>query len=179
MNTIVIDTRQQKFKHEAKHQYFESMGYKVIRSKLPCGDYSFLQDMSVSVDSKASIYEIASNICGKQHERFVRELTLAKDHGIKLYILVENDGEYVDKMKQIYNKPVDCIDDLFSWKNKRAFIYYKGKQKYPNCVKGSTLAKSMMTIEKKYGCTFVFCRTNEAGKRVIELLNGGRKNDGQ
>ena len=35
---------------------------------------------------------------------------------------------------------------------------------------GKTLAKSMLTMQLKYGVEFVFCRPEEAGKKIIELL---------
>ena len=70
MITLIEDTRNQPGKHKAKNEYWKSQGIKVIRSKLPCGDYALLTDMSTVVDSKKGIDELVSNLCGKQHERF-------------------------------------------------------------------------------------------------------------
>ena len=89
-----------------------------------------------------------------------------------MYVLIEDDGGYCDKKQTIYNKPVTCIEDLFSWKNPRLFIWQKGKHKYPSATKGQTLAKAMLSMELKYGVKFEFCKKSESGKRVIELLEG-------
>ena len=37
---------------------------------------------------------------------------------------------------------------------------------------GETLSKIMETLEKKYGCEFMFCDKLHTGKRIIELLGG-------
>jgi ribosome-associated protein len=193
---IICDVNQKKNKHNLKHEYFKSHGYELRSCGLPVADYvlvndavedllarkdkrgiavkkmDFLGTYDVAVDTKQDMQEIIGNVCGKQHDRFRDELMLAKNNGIKLYVLIEDDGGYCDRRETVYNKPCTCIDDVFSWKNPRAFIFYKGKQKYPRATKGSTLAKAMITCEKKYGCEFRFCRSKDAGKVVLELLNG-------
>ena len=58
---ILEDTRQQAAKHENKHSYFASEGITIVRSKLPFGDYA-LWGGTISVDTKASVEEIAANI---------------------------------------------------------------------------------------------------------------------
>lgn len=50
--TIVMDTREQKGKHDHVTKRFEELGYKIVRSKLLCGDYTYLQNMSICVDTK-------------------------------------------------------------------------------------------------------------------------------
>ena len=60
MMTIISDTRQQAGKHTLKEEYFERNGIKVIRSKLPVGDYANIKDLSVVVDTKANIQEVIS-----------------------------------------------------------------------------------------------------------------------
>lgn len=170
MITLLEDTRNKIGFHKIKNEYFESQGIKVLRSKLPVGDYSRMDNMSVVVDSKESIQELIMDICGKQHERFVRELELAQSNGIKLIILVENEAGWVDKKETIYNEVVRSIDDLFHWVNPRLFIFYKGKQKYPRATRGRTIAKCCLTLEKKYGVEFRFCRPSESGKQILEIL---------
>lgn len=193
--TIIEDVAQKQNKHKKKNDYWKSNGIEVIRHPLPVGDYilmnekvkdvidrkekrgipvkkmDFLGTYDVCVDSKFSIQELISDICGKQHERFRDELILAKNNGVKLYILVEDDGGYCDKKQTIYNKPVTCIEDLFSWKNPRAFIWVKGKQKYPTATKGGTIAKACITMREKYGVDFLFCKSKDSGKEIVRLLN--------
>ena len=170
MRTLMIDTRQQVGKHTIKDKYFESVGVPIVRSKLPVGDYGCMQNMSVVVDTKKDIQELVSDICGKQHERFRRELELAQDNGIKLYVIVENRGGYVDKKQTIYNSAVTDLDNLHGWKNPRLFLFRNGRQLYPTATKGITLQKACHTMQKKYGVTFLFCTPEESGKKILELL---------
>ena len=197
---LLEDKNQKPSKHTIKHEYWKKHGIEVDSSyRLPCGDYIILTDKvadvinrknerripvkmmdfvgtyNVVVDTKKDIQELVSDICGKQHERFRDELIFAQNNGIKLYILVENEFEWINQKKGICNNPVNNLNDLMHWKNKRAFIWKNGKQVYPNATKGSALAKACMTIEKKYGCKFVFCRPSEAGSRVVYLLENGEE----
>ena len=168
---ILEDTRNQVGKHDLKGEYFLKNGIEIRRTKLYVGDYTLPTNQSVCVDTKKDIQELIGDICGKQHERFRNELIRAQESGIKLIILVEDDGGYCDYKKTIYNKPVTCVDDLFRWANPRLFIWYKGKQKYPGATKGSVLAKACKTMMVKYDVDFQFCRKVEAGQKIIELLN--------
>lgn len=153
----------------------------------------FLGTYNVSVDTKKNIDELAENVCGPSHARFRDEVILAQNNGIKLYILVENEGGLIKGTKDIYNPHIDSLDKLHSWKNPRAFVMqrsteimgygkngkpqYKRVQKYPRAVKGEQLMKACMTMEKKYGCKFLFCKPEEAGEKIIELLTRSDSNE--
>lgn len=150
--TIIEDTRQQSGKHELKHKYFADNDIKVVRSKLPVGDYANIKNMSVIVDTKKDIQEIIGNVT-KGHKRFISECDLATESDIQLIILIENTDN------------VTCINDLYRWYNKRLRFQ-------PKATKGRTLAKILMGIEMRHGVKFEFCHPCEAGKRVIELLEG-------
>ena len=147
---IQEDSRQQAGKHELKHSYFSSMNIGVVRCKLPFGDYAPVPP--VSVDTKASMDEIAANICGKEHKRFINECKAARAAGCQLIILVENEVGISDLSK------------VRLWKNPRS-VYS------PNCVQGPRLQKAMQTISERYGVRFEFCAPEEAGQRVVELIN--------
>ena len=111
----------------------------------------------------------------KRHGFFHRGLIRAKQYGVKLYILVEEDG-------------IRDVHDVFRWTNPRLLImknsdefigfYGNGRPKfrkvqaYPKAMPGQTLARAMLTIERRYGCKFVFCDKNDAGKKIVELLEG-------
>ena len=193
---IFEDMGQKEDKHIVKNQWFYENGIEVVRVPVPIGDYfiandkamdvlkrkekrgnkpkkmDFLGTYSVAVDTKENIGEIINNICGKAHGRFRDECILAQNNGIQLYILVENEDG------------VTCIDDLFKWQNPRLHRYNKIKymhnlgkwqhiklpQKPPT--KGETLAKAMITMEKEYGVIFLFCHPNDAGEKIIKLLEG-------
>ena len=143
------DTRQKVGKHEAKHAWFEANGVELVRCKLPFGDYAPLPP--VSVDTKESMDEIAANICGKEHARFVRECKAAKAAGCQLIILVENEVDVSD------------ISEVHTWVNPRA-IYS------PNCVQGDRLQKAMETISERYGVQFMFCRPEDAGEVIKDIM---------
>lgn len=148
---ILEDTRQQAQKHELKHDYFASEGIEVVRTKLPFGDYA-LWGSSIAVDTKANVEEIAQNIGGAEHARFREECKLAKKLGGKLVILIENDDGF------------DSIDAVTAWVNPNV-------RKTSRSIEGPRLAKAMRTMSERYGVEFMFCRPEEAGKIILELLN--------
>lgn len=131
-------------------------------------DYCFQNDIP-----EGALKEF-QNLYIKRHGFFHRGLLRAKNYGVKLYILVENEDGVTD------------IDSLFRWVNPRRKIMvnssevigytkagkprYKKVQKYPNCMMGEQLAKACLTMEKKYGCTFLFCKPEEAAPKIIEIL---------
>jgi ribosome-associated protein len=191
---LIEDKGQKEGQHILKNHYFENNEIEVLRAPLPVGDYiiaddkvsdvihrkakrnmevkkmDFLGTYSVAVDTKKDMQEIIGNICGKSHPRFRDECILAQNNGIKLYVLIENaDG-------------VKSVEDVFKWRNQRLERYNRIKYmqrcgKWLNAsipitppTSGKTLAKSMLTMQLKYGVEFVFCRPEEAGKKVIELL---------
>ena len=195
---LIEDSNNKVGKHDLKNAWWSLNGYKVVRCRLPVGDYvlanekiedvferkakrgiptkmlDFLGTYDVCVDVKNSVNELCQDI-QQDHARFKDELVLAQNNGIKLYILVENKGTYLNSKKTIWNENVTCIQDLFKWKNPRAFIFRHGQQLYPNCAKGEWIAKCCITMEKKYGCKFVFCKPDEAAELIVKILQGEYK----
>ena len=167
---ILEDTRNESGKHKIKNQYFERMGITVNRTKLYCGDYTLPTNQEICIDTKKDIAELVSDICGKQHIRFRDECIRAKESGIKLIILVENRGGYLDKKCTIYNPTIYDLESLHNWKNPRAFITRGGRQVYPTATKGIVLQKACMTMQLKYGVEFQFCKPEQSGRRILELL---------
>lgn len=147
---IQEDTRQKTDKHNLKHRWFESSGVKVVRSKLPFGDYAPVPP--VSIDTKEDMEEIAGNICGKEHKRFINECKAARDAGCQLIILVENTIGITD------------ITQVHKWINPR--VIYS-----PNCVQGPRLQKAMETISERYGTTFLFCTPEQSGEIITGILS--------
>lgn len=145
----------------------------------------FVGTYNICVDTKCGIEEILGNICGasKEHSRFRDECILAQNNGIKLIILVENRGKYLDKKCTIYNPTIYDLESLHNWKNPRAFITRGGRQVYPTATKGIVLQKACMTMQMKYGVEFKFCRPDQSGEMILELLgvkgeeNGRRKKE--
>ena len=157
---IQEDTRQKQKHHIRKEQWFESHGIKIVHSKCIVGDYIIPSDGSISVDTKKDIGELYQNLV-QSHNRFVSECNLADELGIKLYILVENEDG------------IKCLDDVLNWKNPQYFVYLKRQRQGVKCkppVSNISLIKMARTIEKKYGCTFLFCSPLESAERIYRLL---------
>lgn len=147
---IQEDTRQKTDKHNLKHKWFESSGVKVVRSKLPFGDYAPVPP--VSIDTKENMDEIAGNICGKEHRRFINECKAARDAGCQLFILVENTVGIAD------------VTQVHKWMNPR--VIYS-----PRCVQGPRLQKAMETISERYGTIFLFCTPEQSGEIITGILS--------
>lgn len=184
--------------HIGKNNWFTSQGIEVKRFPLPVGDYilctdavadviarkekrridvkkmDFLGSYNVSVDTKKDMQEICGNVCGQQHARFRDECILAQNNGIKLYVLVEN------------TEGIASINDVFRWQNPRIHRYNKIKYmhnigkwqttKLPKAppTSGQVLAKALLTMQLKYGVEFLFCRPEQAGAKILELLGADK-----
>ncbi len=146
---IQVDTREQKYDHVTN--YLDSQGIKWVKSKCVVGDYVNLENPMVVVDRKKDLQEVAGNVC-QQHDRFVRELELAKELGFKLIILVEDPS-------------ITTLSNVCSWYNFR-------RRKNPKAISGRTLYKIMKTIQDKYGIEWEFCKKEKCGERIVELLGG-------
>lgn len=147
---IIIDTRQQANKHKHKETVWVQLGVQTVRSKLIVGDYARLDNLTVSVDTKKDIVEVAGNICGKQHERFRAECELARKCNIRLVVLIEE---------------TPPRGDLTLWQSPKT---RSGK---PFChVKGAVLQKAMRTMTERYGVEFEFTTKEKAPFRVLEIL---------
>lgn len=192
---LIEDKAQKEGQHVTKNHYWEEQGVLVQRHPLAVGDYiianekvldvisrktkrgmaikkmDFLGTYTATVDTKKDMMELYGDVIGKQHARFRDECILAQNNGIKLYILVEN----TDGLKE--------VRDVFKWQNPRMHRYNKIRYmhnigKWENIplpskppVSGEQFAKSLLTMELKYGVKFVFCKPSEAGQKVIELLS--------
>lgn len=191
---ILLEDQGQKLnKHTVKNNFWRNSGIEVTRVPLPCGDYvianekiidvinrkakrgvalkkmDFLGTYKVCVDTKQDMAELYSDLFA-DHERFRDECILAQNNGIQLYVLVENEDK------------ITCIEDVFKWNNPRtkrynliAYMHRQGKwqnvplpKKPP--VPSPQMAKTLMSMEQKYGVKFVFCTPNRAGSTVVKLL---------
>lgn len=152
---IFEDTRQQAGKHENIHKYCEKHGIRIVRSKLAVGDYMLAGEGGggISVDSKQSVAEIASN-CFQEHDRFRAECLLAKECGIQLIVLIEE------------TLPGGRLD------NWRSPIGWDGLPMHR--FRPEVLRKVMLTMQEEYGVKFRFCHPNSTGKQLIEYLTGVR-----
>ena len=155
---ILEDSRQQAGKHNIKHRAFEAAGDSLLRSKIPFGDYCL--PPARAVDTKQNMLEIAQNIGGSraEHERFIRELKLARDYGCELVVLIENEDGISD------------LADVQYWQNPRLAFSERA-------INGPQLFRAMTTIQERYGATFMFCRPTEAAEIIRDILSGGEADE--
>ena len=159
---ILEDTRQQTGKHKNIHDWMSDHGVQLRRTKLFCGDYTLPADQSICIDTKYGLQEVYSDLIGKDHARFVRELDAARECGILLIILVEE-------------KKIKTIEDVREWRNPRRGQYYRT----PPALRPSKppipswqLMKTMQSVADRHGCVWKFCSKDETGKRIVDILTG-------
>ena len=160
---IQIDSREKAKAIQKIIEEFDRQGIKHPVSKLMVGDYMNYDNPRVIVDRKQNLTEVCSNVC-QDHERFRRELVLAKENGIQLIILCE------------HGKDIKSLEDVIFWKNprseKRKKIDGKWQTVNTNAMKGDVLYKILTTLEEKYGVRFEFCDKEETGRKIVEILGG-------
>lgn len=150
---IVEDSRNQVGKHKNINAYLESVGVRVIRSKMIVGDYTLPADQRICIDTKKDMIEVSQNIF-QDHKRFKAECQLAKDCGIHLIVLIEDNT-------------VANWDELLKWTNpqpNRSALTPNGERCY----------KVMKAMEYSYGVEFQFCKKNDTGKRILQILTEGK-----
>lgn len=145
---LIEDTRNQIGKHKELNKQLEQLGIRVIRTKLFVGDYSRLDNQTICVDTKKDWLEVAGNVT-KQHARFKDECLRAKNNGIKLIVLVEEDLPAND-----WKSPTKRNGEVLSH------------------VKGEVLQKIVNTMHDKYDVEFIYCSKNETAKKLLNILGG-------
>lgn len=151
---LIEDTRNQIGKHKTLNDQLDSLGVTVVRSKLYVGDYARVDSLTTCIDTKKDWVEVAGNICGKQHDRFRAECIRAKEAGIRLIILVEEEI------------PIE------QWKSPR-----KRNGGLISQVSNEVLGKAMKTMTEKYGVEFINCNKQQTATTIIKLLGGNDGND--
>ena len=150
---IVEDSRNQVGKHKNINAYLESVGLRVIRSKLIVGDYVIANRQDTSVDTKQDMVEVSQDIF-QDHKRFRRECVLAKDCEIRLVVLIEDNT-------------VSNYEELLQWVNPQP----NRSALTPN---GERCFKVMKAMEYSYGVEFQFCKKKDTGKRILQILTEGK-----
>lgn len=151
---VQVDSREKPKAIKGILQTFKEHGIDVIESKLFVGDYMNFDNPRLVIDRKQNLTEVCQNVC-QDHDRFRRELIRAKEHGIKVVILVE------------HGQGVESLPDVVFWQNPRI-------KQSPKAVNGERLYKILLTIQKKYDCRFEFCDKSETGERIIKMLGGDK-----
>ena len=148
---IQVDSREQKNNNVL--DYFESIGQKYIVSKMISGDYQDVNSVETLIDLKQSHGDGLAELCANltktnNHQRFRNELARAYDIGCRRFVVL------------IVSSKVDCVDGIHTWENKRGQV------------KPETLEKIVKTFIERYGVEVQFCKKNEAGAKILEILKG-------
>lgn len=162
---IQIDSREKARAIKKIVEEFERRGISHPVSKLMVGDYMNYDNPRLIIDRKQNLSELCSNVC-QDHERFRKELILAKENEIQIIFLVE------------HGKGIERLSDVVWWENPRRFKRIKdasGKwtDVETKAMQGETLYKILCTQERKYGCRFLFCEKEDTGKEIIRILRDG------
>lgn len=147
--TMLVDTRERPTDFSEKR--YAQFGRPFRREKLNVGDYSAeftLPDGSllslkdkVVVERKNGIDELC--MCyTSERGRFEREFNMAKENGIKVYLLVEN-----ATFESVYNG------------------------KYRSRMKPSSLVASILAWLARYNCTLIFCKAETSGKIIKDIMH--------
>ena len=145
---IICDTREQKNDHILK--YFERHDIPYRIDTVDTADYMMENgQLSIRVERKATLSELAHNLLSKDKSRFYREIRRAREMGIKLYIVCE------------HGHGIESIEDVAKWINPY------GK------VTGKTLREAIYKCAIGYGCEFIFCNKRQTGKVILDILTNG------
>jgi ribosome-associated protein len=131
-------------------EYFNLIGQPYFVSKLHAGDYTnFLRPKCV-IDLKKDLLEVADNL-GKDHARFLREVLRAKNEmSCDLVVLIR--------------KPLQSLEEVKEWHNPLSKV------------KGETLYKIMRRMTERYGVLWRFCKREDAGAKILSILEWYDKN---
>lgn len=150
MQIVLIDTRQQKYKHENIDDYFKANRIETKPIALKVGDYMF-EDGKITVDTKQDLYELTCDFWSKTSKsRFQRECKRAKELGLKLYILTE--------------QPM-TKEKLLKWKSKKDV-----NGRLLTKADGKAIYNKMQIYSLAFGVFWRFCRKDKTGKEIIKLL---------
>ena len=151
--TVYVDTREKPHAIGKILSQLESAGAEIIRQKLDVGDYMLSPDGAISVDRKQNLLEVCGNLA-QEHRRFSAECLRAQTSGVHLVILVEHGGK------------IRSLEDVYGWKNPRLSVS-------PYALSGSRVYALMKAYEVKYGVEWAFCRKQDTGKRILDILIRG------
>ena len=146
---IIVDTREKSWEHIKS--FFDKNGIDYEVKKLDTGDYSNTENPSVLIDRKANLQEVCSNLMkGKENRtRFVKECQRAFSDHVRFIVLIEGTN-------------CKTIADVKGWKSK--YSKHTGKWLYDE----------MFRLFLAYNVEWLFCKKNETGKKILELLEYGK-----
>ena len=156
---LLCDTRQQAGKHRNIEAYCRKNKILMQRQKLDVGDYMIKDGLPISVDTKQNMLELCKDVMSSDHRRFRAECIRAKNLGIQLVILVEEE------------LPFGKVDlwQVPTWESSNQWHRYGDPM---TLVDPKALRKALITMTVKYGVIFRFCSRRQSPSRVIKYLTG-------
>lgn len=151
--TVYVDTREKPHAIGKILSQLERAGAEIIHRKLDVGDYMLSPNGKISVDRKQNLLEVCGNLA-QEHRRFSAECLRAQTSGVHLVILVEHGGK------------IRSLEDVYGWKNPRLSVS-------PYALSGPRVYALMKAYEAKYGVEWAFCRKQDTGKRILDILTRG------
>lgn len=153
---LIEDVNNKLGQHVKKNDGWSSHGIKVVRNKLPYGDYMLAP--ALVVDTKKDLMELAGNI-KSDHRRFRDAAIKAMECGSHMVILVEND------------EGVGSLEDLENWtESDRSFKSRRKKNVNAKRYEGASIASACRTMTERYGVEFDFCTPDDAWAAVMRHL---------
>jgi hypothetical protein len=197
---ILVDTRQQKGKHDLCHTQLQLLGHRLYHVCLPYGDYmcgdNLEPALTRSVEELNLKYESDKTIPPPLRKSVVVALRAlhrcsidTKQNMQEIYgNIVQSPARFknecelggADMTVLIESGEIDRLENVHLWKNPRATVYYRlkkyGKAKGRPPMASKSLQKAMETISERYGTKWDFCKNEETAQRIIDIL-GGKQNE--
>lgn len=166
---LIQDTREKVGKKLEIDNYFKEKNIKILRSKLPFGDYCRTDKMNLSIDVKCSSLELF-NCLTKDHIRFRNEIKGANDFNFGIVILIEEEDFYatLDTFRDWYRIPLWKSDGWKVVNGKKHKTHSKGEPMTK--VDVNAIVKAMKTMQQKYAVLFKFTTKERCGSDIINIL---------
>jgi predicted peroxiredoxin len=150
---IIQDQREKRGHHNNIEEYCKQHDIPIIRKRLEVGDYMLgtIENGVVkpigkrSVDLKGGLLGELANDLYRDKKEFNKKYKKCLDNGIQLYVLVEQE--------------VKSLSDILSWSSPHSKI------------SGKMLYDMIDRVRKSYGVKFVFCKKEDVGRMVIDILS--------
>ena len=171
---IYIDTREKPHAICLIEADFKRYRIETVHEKLDFGDYWNPDNPKQYIDRKQNLNELAKNVSSVPKKdkdgrikrypdgrpmsdlvRFSAELKRTKDAGCHLTILCEHGGQ------------IRSLEDVRRWTNPRL-------RESPLAMSGQRLYTVLKQLMLTYDFDIVFCDKRQTGKKIIELLGGGK-----
>ena len=154
---VQIDSREQPSSLQRITAQFDELDIRWFVSKLYAADYCNIENPKLLIERKKDLLELISTLT-TGHERFRNELARATSIGAKIIVLCE------------HGAGIDALESVKNWTNPRL-------KNSPKATTGGQLAAIMERMTERYGVEWQFCRKQNTGKRIVEILQGGKPNE--